>query len=38
LQTEWDKRQQMTPLIVDYIKANPQWQLSIQSHKYIGVP
>lgn len=38
LQTEWDKRLQMTPLIVDYIKANPQWQLSIQSHKYIGVP
>ncbi len=37
-QPEWDKRQQMTPLIVDYIKRNPQWQLSLQTHKYIGVP
>lgn len=38
LQPEWDKREQMTPLIIDYIKANPQWQLSLQVHKYIGVP
>lgn len=38
LQPEWEKRNQMTPLIVDYIKGNPQWELSIQSHKYINVP
>lgn len=38
LQTEWEKRATMTPLIVDYIKNNPQWQLSLQTHKYIGVP
>ena len=38
LQAEWSRRQQMTPLIVDYIKANPQWQLSLQAHKYIDVP
>jgi len=38
LQPEWDKREQMTPEIVDYIKANPRWQMSIQTHKYIGVP
>ena len=38
LQPEWDKRQQMTPLIVDYIKDNPQWEFSIQMHKYINVP
>ncbi|MEO6682423.1 MAG: 7-carboxy-7-deazaguanine synthase QueE [Ginsengibacter sp.] len=38
LQAEWDKTKQMTPLIVDYIKANPQWQLSTQVHKYIDVP
>jgi len=38
LQPEWDKRQQMTPLIVDYIKENPQWEFSIQMHKYINVP
>lgn len=38
LQPEWSKADQMTPLIVDYIKAHPQWQLSLQVHKYINVP
>ena len=38
LQAEWDKRNEITPLIVNYIKANPQWQLSTQVHKYIDVP
>ena len=38
LQPEWSKAQQMTPLIVDYIKNNPQWELSLQIHKYIDVP
>jgi len=38
LQPEWDKAAEMTPLIVEYIKANPQWQLSLQVHKYIDVP
>lgn len=38
LQPEWDKAATVTPLIVDYIKANPQWQLSLQTHKYINVP
>ncbi|HEX7848070.1 MAG TPA: 7-carboxy-7-deazaguanine synthase QueE [Chitinophagaceae bacterium] len=38
LQPEWDKAAQMTPLIIDYIKAHPQWELSLQIHKYINVP
>ncbi len=38
LQPEWDKAAQLTPLIIDYIKANPQWELSLQIHKYINVP
>ncbi len=38
LQPEWDKQTDMLPLIIDYIKAHPQWELSIQSHKYINVP
>jgi 7-carboxy-7-deazaguanine synthase len=38
LQPEWDKREQMVPLIVDYVKRFPNWQLSLQSHKYIDVP
>ncbi len=38
LQPEWDKATQVTPLIINYIKANPQWELSLQIHKYINVP
>jgi organic radical activating enzyme len=38
LQPEWSKASQVTPLIIDYIKANPQWQLSLQVHKYINIP
>jgi 7-carboxy-7-deazaguanine synthase len=38
LQPEWSKAAEMTPLIVDYIKAHPQWELSLQIHKYINVP
>jgi 7-carboxy-7-deazaguanine synthase len=38
LQPEWSKASEITPLIIDYIKANPQWELSLQIHKYINVP
>lgn len=38
LQPEWSKAAVVTPLIIDYIKAHPQWQLSLQIHKYINVP
>lgn len=38
LQPEWNKAAEMTPLIIDYIKAHPQWELSLQVHKYINVP
>lgn len=38
LQPEWDKASSVTPLIIDHIKQHPQWQLSLQIHKYINVP
>jgi organic radical activating enzyme len=38
LQPEWDKALIATPLIIEYIKQNPQWELSLQIHKYINVP
>jgi 7-carboxy-7-deazaguanine synthase len=38
LQPEWDKAAEMTPLIIDYIKSHPEWELSLQIHKYINVP
>lgn len=38
LQPEWSKREQVSPLIIDYIKLHPKWQLSLQTHKYLNIP
>ncbi|WP_246008281.1 7-carboxy-7-deazaguanine synthase QueE [Chitinophaga lutea] len=38
LQPEWSRAAEMTPFIIDYVKENPQWQISLQIHKYINVP
>lgn len=38
LQPEWSRHKEMTPLIVDYVKQNPQWKICVQVHKYIDVP
>jgi organic radical activating enzyme len=38
LQPEWDRAAQMMPLIVDYVKAHPQWQVSLQTHKFMAIP
>lgn len=38
LQPEWSKREKMMPLIVEYIKANPKWKVSLQTHKYLDIP
>lgn len=38
LQPEWSKREPMTPLIVDHVKAHPQWRVSLQTHKYLDIP
>lgn len=38
LQTEWSKRDQIMPLIVEYVKQNPKWRISLQTHKYLDIP
>lgn len=38
LQPEWSKRDEMMPLISDYVMKNPKWRISLQTHKYIGIP
>ncbi len=38
LQPEWTKASVVTPLIIEYVKHNPKWELSLQIHKYINVP
>ena len=38
LQPEWSKSETITPLIIDFVKENPQWQISLQTHKYLNIP
>lgn len=38
LQPEYSKFNVVTPLIVDYVKENPKWQISLQTHKYLNIP
>jgi len=38
LQPEWSKRKILTPMIVEYVKQNPKWRISIQAHKFMQIP
>lgn len=38
MQPEWNARETAMPLIVEYVKAHPEWQVSIQTHKYMQIP
>lgn len=38
LQPEWSKQNQMLPLIIDYVKENPKWKVSLQTHKFMDIP
>ncbi len=38
LQPEWGKQDEMMPLIINYVKQNPRWRISLQTHKYLNIP
>jgi organic radical activating enzyme len=38
LQPEWSKEKDMTPIIIEYVKQNPKWKISLQIHKYMNIP
>lgn len=38
LQPEWSKQNVINPLLVEYIKSNPQWKISVQTHKFLQIP
>lgn len=38
LQPEWSVSERMMPQLVEYAKANPRWNISIQTHKYMHIP
>ncbi|HIP36795.1 MAG TPA: 7-carboxy-7-deazaguanine synthase QueE [Crocinitomix sp.] len=37
IQPEWDKRDEITPKIIDFVKSNTDWNISLQTHKYLNV-
>ena len=37
LQPEWSAKEKMLPFLIEYIKNNPQWKISIQIHKYMNI-
>jgi 7-carboxy-7-deazaguanine synthase len=38
LQPEWEKQDKMLPEIIEYVKANPKWRISLQTHKFMNIP
>lgn len=38
LQPEWSRYEKIVSLIVEYVKMNPEWMISLQSHKFMRIP
>lgn len=38
LQPEWSKAHLFTNTIIDYVKNHPDWQISLQTHKFMDIP
>ena len=38
LQAEWSKREEVIPMIINFVKEYKQWTISLQTHKYIKIP
>ena len=38
LQPEWSKSEEILPLIIEYVKNNPHWEISLQIHKFMNIP
>ena len=38
LQPEWSKSKEIMPSIIEYVKNNPDWEISLQIHKFMDIP
>ena len=38
LQPEWNRRDKILPLIIEFTKFNKHWSISLQAHKYMNIP
>lgn len=38
MQPEWDKSEEMLPMMIDYVKEHVDWIISLQTHKFLNIP
>lgn len=38
LQPEWESHGGAAAIAVEYVKAHPEWRISLQTHKYLDIP
>ena len=38
LQPEWSKHEKLVPQLIEFVKQNPKWMISLQTHKYMNIP
>lgn len=38
LQPEWSRADDIMDPIIEYVKVNPRWSISLQTHKYMRIP
>jgi organic radical activating enzyme len=38
LQPEWSKSDSLLPLIIEFVKCNNKWRISLQTHKFMHIP
>ena len=38
LQPEWERSDKVLPLMIDYVKKHPEWEVSLQIHKFMDIP
>lgn len=38
LQPEWSRQEEMLPQIISFVKENPEWEISLQIHKFMNIP
>ncbi len=38
LQPEWSKQERFLTDIIEYVKNNPKWKISLQTHKFMNIP
>lgn len=38
VQPEWSKQERFLTMIIDFVKNNPNWRISLQTHKFMQIP